>query len=171
MWIVTPVATGQPARWLTPAQQSAWRALQRMEAQLGAHLNRQLTNDNGLSIQDYSVLVALDEAPDGRLRLYELGHELGWEKSRVSHHTARMQTRGLVERRPCPSDKRGLFIAVTRAGREVLAAAAPGHVEQVRSAFVDRLSDQQITALSQIAGAVLAGLAASEDDQEKVGGR
>ncbi len=168
---MTSLVTDQPVRWLTPVQEATWRGLLRMEAQLGAHLSRQLTNDNGLSMQDYSVLVTLDEAPDGRLRLYELGQELGWEKSRVSHHTARMQTRGLVERRPCPSDKRGLFVAITGAGREALAAAAPAHVEHVRRAFVDRLSDGQITALSRITEAVLAGLAASDDDHDNAGER
>jgi DNA-binding MarR family transcriptional regulator len=140
-----------------------------MEAQLGAHLSRQLTTDSGLSMQDYSVLVALDEATDGRLRVNELGQKLGWEKSRASHHAARMQARGLVERRPCPSDRRGQFISITEAGREALRAAAPAHVDEVHRAFVDRLSDEQITALAQITGAVLAGLATGGSPEHAVG--
>lgn len=153
-------------RWLTPNQQDAWRGLLRMQAQLGARLSRQLTTGCGLSMQDYSVLVALDEAPEGRLRAHELGKELGWEKSRLSHHTARMQARGLVERRPCPGDQRGLFITITRAGHEALEAAAAAHVEEVRRAFIDRLSPEQITTLNQIATAVLAGLDPSDDGQD-----
>jgi DNA-binding MarR family transcriptional regulator len=164
-----PTMTSTPAEpsagWLTPDQQAAWQGLLRMQAQLGARLSRQLTTDSGLSLQDYSVLVALDEAPKGRLRVHELGKELGWEKSRLSHHTTRMQARGLVERRPCPSDQRGLFITITRAGHDTLQAAAAAHVEEVRQAFIDRLSPEYITALNQIATAVLAGLDPSEDGQ------
>ncbi len=33
----------------------------------------------------YTVLAALSEAAGGRLRAYELGRRLGWEKSRLHH--------------------------------------------------------------------------------------
>jgi len=167
---MTSTPADPSARWLTPDQQTAWRGLLRMQAQIGARLSRQLTTDSGLSLQDYSVLVALDEAPEGRLRAHDLGKELGWEKSRLSHHTTRMQARGLVERRPCPSDQRGLFITITTAGRQTLEAAAVGHVEEVRQSLIDRLSPEHITALNQIATAVLAGLDSSDDDHDG-GGR
>ena len=49
-----------------------------------------------VSYQDYLVLVALTDRPDGRMRLFELVEVLGWEKSRVSHHIARMAGRQLL---------------------------------------------------------------------------
>ena len=150
----------EPTRWLTPDEQAAWRGLLRLQARLAARLNQEMGGGE-LSLQDYGVLVLLDEAPDGRLRAFELGDDLGWEKSRLSHHVARMAARGLVTRERCPSDHRGLFVVITQEGRRALTAAAPAHVEAVRRLFVEPLSEEQLAALAGIADSVLGALSAS----------
>jgi DNA-binding MarR family transcriptional regulator len=129
-----------------------------MQMRLAAELARRLAAESGLSYQDYVVLVALTDQPDGRLRLFELARILGWEKSRVSHQIARMADRGLVAKEACDSDRRGAFVVVTRHGRTQIEAAAPGHVEAVRELFVDRLSSRQLAAIGAAAEIVLAGL-------------
>jgi DNA-binding MarR family transcriptional regulator len=135
-----------------------------MQMRLTGELARRLAADSGLSYQDYVVLVALTDQPDGRLRLYELGQTLGWEKSRLSHHVARMDARGLVKKEPCETDRRGAFVIVTRHGRREIEAAAPGHVTTVRELFLDRLTPSQLEALADAAEAVLAGLAGMDGD-------
>ena len=87
------------SRWLTEEEQRAWRGLLRMTSQLNARMNRQLLQEYGISLADYEVLVVLSEAPEGRLRVFEVADALAWEQSRVSHQLARMQRRGLVARR------------------------------------------------------------------------
>jgi DNA-binding MarR family transcriptional regulator len=144
--------------WLSEDEERAWRALQFMQMRLDAELARQLAVDSGLSYPDYVVLVALTDQPDGRLRLFELGRVLGWEKSRLSHHVSRMVARGLVEKEACDSDRRGAHVVVTAQGRAEIEAAAPGHVAAVRRLFVDRLTPAQIAAVADAAEAVLAGL-------------
>jgi DNA-binding MarR family transcriptional regulator len=144
-------------RWLDEDEQRAWRAFLRMQAELAARLNRQLQSDSGLSLADYAVLAQLSEAPEGRVRPYELQRDLEWEQSRLSHHLARMQRRGHVRREECTVDGRGAFIALTDAGRAAIEAAAPGHVEAVRQLFFDRLTGQQVAALNRISAHVLAG--------------
>jgi DNA-binding MarR family transcriptional regulator len=150
-------------RWLTEREERAWRALQFMQMRLDAALARQLAAESGLSYQDYTVLVALTDRPDGRMRLFELARDLGGEKSRLSHHIARMAERGLVAKDRCGSDRRGAFVAVTEQGRKEIEAAAPGHVEAVRRLFLDRLTPEQLDAVGAAAEAVLAGL----DDGER----
>ena len=125
---------------------------------LDAALARRLAEDSGLSYPDYVVLVALTDQPDGRLRLYELGAFLGWEKSRLSHHVARMADRGLVTKEQCPTDRRGTFVAITRKGRREIEAAAPGHVRAVRDLFIDRLDRDELQAVARVAEKVLAVL-------------
>lgn len=149
--------------WLDEREERAWRALQFMQMRLTAQLARQLTADSGISYQDYLVLVALTDRPDGRIRVLELARDLGWEKSRLSHHVARMVERGLVAKEACDSDRRGSYVVVTDRGREEIEAAAPGHVEAVRRLFVDRLSPRQLDAVGEAAEAVLAGLDGDED--------
>ncbi|HWH29058.1 MAG TPA: MarR family transcriptional regulator [Mycobacteriales bacterium] len=145
-------------RWLTKDEQRAWRGLLHMTAQLEVRVNRQLQQASGLSQADYYVLAPLSESPDGRLRVYEVGQALGWEQSRLSHHLSRMQTRGLIERRECESDRRGAFVVLTSAGREAIEKAAPAHVATVRALVFDGLSRDQVRVLGEIAETVLARL-------------
>jgi DNA-binding MarR family transcriptional regulator len=151
--------------WLTEREERAWRALQFMQMRLEGELARQLAANSGLSYPDYLVLVALTDRPDGRLRLYQLAQDLGWEKSRASHHVGRMVGRGLVTKEQCASDRRGYFVVVTDDGRRAIDAAAPGHVATVRRLVIDRLEPEQLDAVADVAEAVLAGLNESGQDE------
>ena len=152
-------------RWLDEREQAAWRGLLRMNAELTGHLNRSLQRDSGLSDADYGVLVQLSEAPDRRLRIFELGAYLNWEKSRLSHHLRRMEGRGLVTREGCETDRRGAFVVLTERGRVAIEDAAPKHVAVVRQAFIDALTPAQLEQLRQISEEVLANLGDSGSEQ------
>jgi DNA-binding MarR family transcriptional regulator len=147
-------ASDGTVRWLTSEEQRAWRALQYLRTPLGSALNRQLTRDSNLSTADYEVLVVLSESAGGLLRAGELGQRTGWEKSRLSHHIKRMVARGLVERRDCVTDGRGLMVGITQAGRQAIRDAAPGHVRAVREYVIDLLTPEQLRVLAEIGEAV-----------------
>lgn len=142
-------------RWLTEAEDRAWRGYRRMRALLDLQISRDLTSDSGLSDADYDVLSNLSETPGRRMRLTELAAHMLWSKSRLSHHLTRMQQRGLVAREECPSDARGAVVVLTDAGWEAIRAAAPPHVESVRRNLVDLLSEDQLAALGDIAETVV----------------
>lgn len=145
-------------QWLTSEEQRAWRALLQMTSRLDARLNRDLQQVSDLSLADYDVLVRLTEAPDRRLRMFELVEQLDWEQSRLSHHVGRMQRRGLVAREECPTDRRGAFVVLTPAGRDAIGEAAPAHVGLVRQLVFDVLSAEQVACLESIAEEVLGRL-------------
>jgi DNA-binding MarR family transcriptional regulator len=147
--------------WLNDSQLRAWKNLSLMQLQLSAQLSRELAAE-GLSYQDYLVLASLSDQPDGRRRVVELGAELGWEKSRISHHITRMCERGLVEKERCPTDQRGSFVVLTDDGRRAVAAAAPGHVAAVRRLFLDLITPEQLGVINAVAATVLENL--SSDD-------
>jgi DNA-binding MarR family transcriptional regulator len=142
-------------RWLDERQQRAWRGYLAMQARLQARLNRQLQTDSGMSLADFDVLVALTDRPDVRIRVLELAEALQWEKSRLSHHLARMERRGLIERQDCVDDARGAFVVLTDEGRRAIERAAPAHVETVRTLVFDGLDPDQIDTLADIAEGVL----------------
>ena len=143
-------------QWLNEQEERAWRALQFMHLRVDGELARRLAAESNLSYPDYQVLVALTDQPDGRIRLFELGCELGWEKSRLSHHIARMTKRGLVAKAKCPTDRRGAFVIVTAEGRAEIADAAPSHLAAVRDLFIDHLTIDQLDAIANAAETVLA---------------
>lgn len=144
--------------WLTETEQQAWRSFIRMQVRLNAHLSQRMQSHSGLSMADYEVLVHLSEAPEGRLRVFELGRGVEWEKSRLSHHLRRMAGRGLVERTECPSDGRGAFVTLTAQGRRAIEAAAPLHVADVRHAVIDALSPEQLAELGAISEVIDASI-------------
>jgi DNA-binding MarR family transcriptional regulator len=157
--------------WLNQREERAWRALQFMQMRLEGELARQLAADSGLSYPDYLVLVALTDRPDGRMRLFELASVLGWEKSRLSHHVARMVDRRLVTKKRCGDDRRGAYVAVTARGRREIEAAAPGHVAAVRRLFVDRLSPDQLDVIADAAEIVLAAFTDGRQEAGRTGRR
>jgi DNA-binding MarR family transcriptional regulator len=155
---------GMSDGWLTASEQRAWRVYLGLHRELTARLNRQLQADSQLSLADYGVLVELSEAPDCRLRPYELAGNLQWEQSRLSHHVGRMQRRGLVSREGCTADGRGAFIVLTPCGRGLIEAAAPAHAAAVRELFFDALTGEQVRALDEISTRALDRLGATKPD-------
>src|SRR5437764_4255557 len=108
--------TNSQAPWLSATETALWTRFMRVQKQLFATLNRQLQTDSGLSLSDWDVLVALTADHSGSQRVTELAHTLGWERSRLSHHAARMQKRGLLKRVECPDDGRAAMYQLTEAG-------------------------------------------------------
>jgi DNA-binding MarR family transcriptional regulator len=149
-------------RWLDDEQQQTWRAWLDVNAQLFARISRELQATSGLSLQDYDVLVALTDVPDGSVRMRDLGVKLQWEKSRLSKHLTRMAARGLVARRDCHDDRRGAFVELTDEGLAAIRAAAPDHAALVKDVFFDGLSDDQVRELRTICTTVLDRLGAAD---------
>lgn len=88
-----------------------------------------------------------------------------WSSSRLSHHVARMQERGLVLREDCDSDGRGAVVALTPEGWRTIRAAAPVHVDSVRRHLIDLLSPQEVDTLGRIGEIVVNHL--NEEELER----
>ncbi|MZF90622.1 MarR family transcriptional regulator [Streptomyces sp. SID5643] len=146
---------GETVRWLTPEEQRAWRGFVRLHERLGGRLGRLLQSESQLSAADFAVLVHLTDSPQGRQRHQDLARSLEWEKSRTSHHIARMAGRGMVVREECPEDGRGAFVVITDAGREAIEAAAPRHVAAVRDLFLDHVTPAELRVLTEISERVI----------------
>lgn len=133
-----------------------------MQGELNAHLSRQMSVDSDISMADFAVLVQLTDTADGRVRVLELARLLHWEKSRISHHVARMEKRGLVRRENCGSDGRGSFVVLTELGRTAIEDAAPSHAEIVRALVFDQLSEDEVESLREISEKIFARLSTGE---------
>ena len=135
-------------RWLSASELRAFRAFMSVQMRLNYEMNRQLQSDTDLSLADYHVLNALTDAPGGRLQVSDLAALIGWERSRASHQLRRLCERGLAERIPSDDDGRATDATLTKAGREAIRAAAPGHVALVRRMFFDPLPDELLPPLT-----------------------
>jgi DNA-binding MarR family transcriptional regulator len=145
-------------RWLDEREQRAWRAFLAASRQLLDRLDRELQRDAGMPHTYYEILVRLSEAPQRRMRMSELADAMLASRSRLSHAAARLEDAGWLQREDCETDKRGQFAVLTDEGFRVLAAAAPGHVEGVRTHLFDALTKAQVGQLTEISEALLAKL-------------
>jgi DNA-binding MarR family transcriptional regulator len=141
-------------RWLSDVEQGTWRAWLEVMRLLPAQLEDRLHERHDLNLTDYQVLVELSESAEGRLRMTELANRTSLSKSRLSHQIGRMEKAGLVERQDCPSDRRGAFAVITEQGWDLIRAAAPGHVSDVRELFVDLMSPEEVAVLGRALGTV-----------------
>jgi DNA-binding MarR family transcriptional regulator len=137
-------------RWLDDREQHVWQAYLHLNQHLYAALEDRLARDAGLSGADYRVLHPLSETPDGVLRARDLGTEIGWDRSRLSHHVSRMEKRGLVAREECSEDGRGSMVRLTDAGKNAVQGAAPQHVEAVRRYFFDLVTKDELETLGAV---------------------
>lgn len=149
-------------RWLTAAEQQAWRSFIDGCRALFDVLDRELQVDSNLSHAYYEVLVPLSEQPGHALRMSQLACQSRSSRSRLSHAVSRLEERGLVRRLDCPTDKRGQVAVLTEEGLAVVRAAAPGHVAAVRRYLIDRLSPEQLAALGEIGDVMLTSTAEAD---------
>lgn len=140
---------GTTPRWLNPAEMKAWRRYIIASRRLIEALDADLENHE-LSMADYEVLAQLSDAPERKMRMSELADVAMLSRSRLSHRIKVMEKAGWVKREACPIDKRGFFAVMTAKGLKAIVAAAPDHVESVRSRFIDLLSKEDQRVLSEI---------------------
>ena len=146
-------------RFPTRSELGIWRDYLETGEAVRAEMAARLQRSSGLSPGDYAVLLALSEATGNRLRSSELAAAIHWERSRVSHHLARMEKRGLIRREDCPTDNRGAEVVLTPAGSSAFTAATRPHLRDIREIFVDALTPAQLEAAGEIAAALRAHLA------------
>jgi DNA-binding MarR family transcriptional regulator len=151
-------ATGEP-RWLDAEEQKAWRAWLYSSMLLHDRLDRELTHETGISHAYYEILVQLSEAPGRMLRMSQLADRSLSSRSRLSHAVTRLEERGWVRRQVCEEDARGQLAVLTDEGFAALEAAAPVHVEGVRTHLFDQLSPDQVAALRDIGETLIRHLA------------
>src|SRR3954466_7809151 len=145
---------GEP-RWLDAEEQKAWRAWLFSTLLLQDRLDRELTHQTGISHAYYEILVALSEAPGRMLRMSQLADRCLSSRSRLSHAVSRLEERGWGRRQTCEGDGRGLLAVLTDDGFAALEAAAPVHVESVRTHLFDQLSPAQVAAMRDIGETLL----------------
>jgi DNA-binding MarR family transcriptional regulator len=134
---------------------AAWRALLASHAALVGRLGEELQDEKGLPLPWYEVLLWLNQAPDGRLRMGELADSLLLTPSGVTRLVDRMETDGLVSRQQCPSDRRGWHAVITPAGRARLRSAAPVHLRGVERHFGRHLTDEEADLITDVLCRVL----------------
>jgi DNA-binding MarR family transcriptional regulator len=101
----------------------SWRGLLSQYSRVAHELDRALQARHGLTMSDYEVLDRLIAADGCKSRIHDLVCDLHLSQSASSRAVARLEKCGLVERAMCDTDRRGVFVTATDAGRALHAQA------------------------------------------------
>ena len=138
----------EQVRWLTPQEQTFWRAFLRSNRVVTVALDEALAK-HGTRLTEYEILSMLSEAPGGRLRMSALADIVVQSRSRLTHTATRLERLGWVERRAVREDRRGVELTLTPEGWEILEQLAPVHVQSVRDVIVDQVDPEELVVLGQ----------------------
>jgi DNA-binding MarR family transcriptional regulator len=138
------------------ARLEAWLALMHAREAVTDAIEDDLVRERALPLAWHEVLVQLSRAPEGRMRMQELAHEVLLSKSGLSRLVDRMEAAGFVARESCASDRRGTFATLTDAGKDELRASAPVFAESFQRAVARHLDDDDVAALRAVLGKLLA---------------
>lgn len=116
-----------------------WRDILSVHARTMCEIDRAL-HPHGLGASDFEVLdILASEAPrDGdQCRVQNLVGRVHLSQSALSRLIGRLEKEGLVERSVCMEDRRGVYVALTRKGRDL-----HGEVLPLQRAVLERMLSQ-----------------------------
>jgi DNA-binding MarR family transcriptional regulator len=139
-------------RWLEsdgpgPDHFAAMAGLMRLEQMVGSAVDR-ILREHDLSRTAYLVMVTLRLDRQRTLSMGQLSKRLILHPTTVSLMTEKLQNRGLVERRPHPTDRRTVLAALTDEGTEVLASTSRSLADAQYG--LGGVSDRMATALTEM---------------------
>lgn len=134
---------------MPPESLEIWVGLLRTQAAILDRLEESL-RDEGISMAWFEVLARLGRAPDGAMRMQDLADQILLSKSGLTRLADRIEEAGDIERRACPSDRRGTFATITTQGRARYERVAPLTWEALETCFGSQLSPDEVTVLRDV---------------------
>ncbi|AQS71074.1 MarR family winged helix-turn-helix transcriptional regulator [Streptomyces pactum] len=118
-----------------------WREILSVHARTMCEIDRVL-HPHGLGASDFEVLdILVTEAPEegAQCRVQNLVGRVHLSQSALSRLIARLEKDGLVERSMCAEDRRGVYVTLTRTGRDLHTEVLPLQ----RAALARMLGDEE----------------------------
>lgn len=149
---------------LTRADEETWHSYLMAARLLFEELDRRLDSSAGISLPDYTLLARLRDAGEDGLRMSELADSAVFSRSRISHAITRLESQGWVERRSCPTDRRGSYAALTDSGRAKLAEAEPVHSDVIKEHLLGSIDDADAVTFRRVTDQIGQSLGAKPGD-------
>ena len=105
------------------------------QSSLGRQLGRELEQRCGLTHTEFEVMLRISRADGGQLSMSSLAQQVALSTGGITRLLDRMIEAGLVQRVPCPTDRRVAFAALTASGQTMLNEALQVHAANLRLVF------------------------------------
>ena len=128
---------------MSAANTELWASLMRGQALLADAVSERLQAEAGIPLAWYEVLAVLADAPQGALRMQDLGRSMWLSKSGLTRLCDRIEEAGYLSRQSCPTDRRGTFAVITEAGRAKVRHARPIFARASEDLLLQHLSSRE----------------------------
>jgi DNA-binding MarR family transcriptional regulator len=142
-------------QWLTEDELASWFPLAGVMLKLNPALDSQLQRDSDMTHFDYLCLAMLSEEEGFTSTMSALAARTNASLSRLSHVITKLEKRGWVCRSRSEVSRRVTMVRMTDDGYAKLVAAAPGHVETVRSLVYEGLTEEDVAHLHRLMAHIL----------------
>jgi DNA-binding MarR family transcriptional regulator len=134
----------------------AYAALVASSTLLQRAVERNLREQADLTQVQFEILMNLSNAGDAGIRMAQLADALIVSRSGLSYQVAQLASRGWITRQRSADDERGVVARITPAGERMRQRVYAGHIDIVRSAFLDAVEPGELAtltaALERVAG-------------------
>ncbi len=120
------------------------------------YLERRMEEQHGLPLSWFDVLIQLTESPEGKLRMGELADSVLLTRSGITRLVDRMIGAGLVDREPCPGDRRGYYAVITQKGKDTIERVGPDHSKDAWEVFLGHINESEAVLMGNVFNQVLA---------------
>ena len=140
---------GTPIAQQTTTFVQGWSVLSLLHERIQAHIEHVLQSEHGLSVREFSLLEVLSrqEKEGDHLHMKQVAEAVVLSQSATTRLVTRLEERGLLARFLCPTDRRGIYTDVTRAGLKLLEAAKPTNRRALNDALAQARKDPHLLPL------------------------
>lgn len=128
----------------------AWIRLMRIQSRVLDAVEQDLKKAGFPPLAWYDALLELSRAPEGELRPVELEKQMMLPQYSTSRLIDRLVDEGLAARRECENDKRGLFVEITEAGRDMQKKMWSSYSAAIERHMGSKLSDAEAIQLAAL---------------------
>jgi DNA-binding MarR family transcriptional regulator len=124
-----------------------WEGLARVHHCMTAALEADMMPQAGIPLGWYEVLVNLERAPGQILRFQDLARVSGITDSGASRRLEQMIKAGLIDRKTCPSDGRGVNAHLTKKGKAAYEKAHEVFLRSIERNIANHLQADEADAM------------------------
>ena len=111
-------------------------------SRLGRVFDRSMREATGLSTTLFEGLLRLERS-GGEMSMGELTSQIALTSGGATRLVDRLVEDGYATRRPCPDDRRVLFVAITPDGRDILGRAIEVHLQDLDEHFSCHMTESE----------------------------
>jgi DNA-binding MarR family transcriptional regulator len=128
--------------------EQVWEGVARIHSSMTAALEHDMVPEAGMPLAWYEVLVNLTRSPGGMMRYQDLARVAGITNSGASRRLEQMTRAGLIERRLCATDRRGVFAHITTKGEAAFERAHKVFLGSLERNFGSSLKGDEVEVIS-----------------------